>query len=312
MTATGWVIRKGNAGDVVPEGTAIYTAKSLITTIRAGSIPVNPAVDNAVKDYINDAEAQSSIQQAITTGDYSAITDAVNDYTQSENDTTEGAFTGTPIQIEQTEIEKQTQEKITELDKMSNQMNNISFTQDAVTAMTKWFDDMDEFLDSLPEYGDVGEYVYEVEQDEDDPNVWYYTGVQEYADTEWNASINAAKGRLCQKLNDFANDTTNKITAWTSSNSVVASKCKPFMAVIQAIQKAPSIDTIVGWAKSVIEFITGIYKFIYDTYVNVMTIMEILVVRFPLLISKIVQKVSQYDCPINIRTTSVTIKSPKK
>ena len=95
----------------------------------------------------------------------------------------------------------------------------------------------------------------------------------------------------------------------------LAKKCSPIMPMIQAIKTIKgglSLSTIVDWGKAAISMFTSIYQMFYNTYKSIMELMEIIVIKFPQLISKIMAKILEFDCPIQRPKISVKVKGTQK
>ena len=82
----------------------------------------------------------------------------------------------------------------------------------------------------------------------------------------------------------------------------------PLIEAIKIIQGGVSIDTLVKWGKGVINFCTSIYQMFYNTYKSVMELMELVVIRFPQIISKMMDKIVELDCPVEMKSIHVDVK----
>jgi hypothetical protein len=156
----------------------------------------------------------------------------------------------------------------------------------------------------------TGQLVYYVEKNSDGD--WVYTGESSLPDARWNEWSNNFKQRICNKLNELVQNVSDKVTTFLNDNLIPQlENCGPFVKIMEVVSKVPSLTTIIDWAKGIIDFVTGIFKMIFSIYQLVMTILEIVIVRVPQLISKIIKKITEYDCSISPKIAKVKINTLK-
>lgn len=214
------------------------------------------------------------------------------------------SITGATKTFEVPEIIKKHQADKTKLDELTKKLQDISFPTTSVVSLTTWFDKMDAYIDGLPDMNTEVTNVYEVVKKDND---WYYTGTVEPMDAEWNNELNAAKQKLCEELNAKLQKVSDVMTDFLQSIANRIGVCNPFIKIINAIKSVPSIDTIISWAKSVISFLFYTYELIYNVYKMAMEILELVIVRFPQLMSKFISKIAAFNCGVNVKTTSIKI-----
>lgn len=213
-------------------------------------------------------------------------------------------ITGAALQFEVPKIIKKLEQDKTKLDDLNRRLANISFPTTSVVSLKDWFDKMDEYVDSLPDMSEEVTNVYEVSLTN---NEWRYTGTVEPMDSEWNEKINEAKRHICEELNAKLQKVTDTMTDLLQSLADRMGVCGPFIKIIMSIKQVPSIETIISWAKSVISFLFYTYELIYDVYSMAMQILELVVLRFPQLVSKFMSKMANFKCSINVKVTSITV-----
>lgn len=223
-----------------------------------------------------------------------------------DNDKPSGAMTitGAAKEFEVPEIIKKIQNDKTKLDDLTQKLQDISFPTTSVVSLTDWFDKMDAYIDSLPTINTEVTKVYEVSLEN---SVWTYTGNIDTMDSEWNDALNDAKRKLCEELNAKLQKISDIMTDMLQSLANRMGVCGPFMKIINLIKKVPSIQDIIDWARSVISFLFYIYELIYNVYRMAMEILELVVLRFPQLVSKFMTKMAQFNCSINVKPTSIKI-----
>lgn len=192
-----------------------------------------------------------------------------------------------------------------ELEKLTNQINNMDIPMVSANAVATWFDAVERYIDNMPQFNEDTQELYEVEQQ---GNWWVYTGNSAVADPEFNKKIREWKQEQCKKINGLIDKVTAELEKKLNDLSKKCIYIMPLIEAIKVIQGGVSINTLVKWGKGVINFCTSIYQMFYTTYKTVMETMELLVVRIPQLISKMMDKVTELDCPIERRSIHVNIK----
>lgn len=178
-------------------------------------------------------------------------------------------------------------------------------TPQPVSNLLDWFVAIEEYVDNLPQYREEISQLYEVVQK---GNWWEYTGITAVADPAYNKAIREWKQKQCQKLNNMMASVTKEVEKFLNDQAKKCTFILPLIAAIEVIQGGVSIDTLVKWGKGVINFCTGIYNMFFMTYQTIMGVMEILVIRFPQLISKIIDKITEFDCPVTFSSIKITVK----
>lgn len=184
------------------------------------------------------------------------------------------------------------------LDKATDSMNALSgaLSENPAASLSAWFDEQEAIIDSLPSMSDCGSLVYEVEERES--GKWYYTGESQYPDREKFESWQAKKASVCAFLMKRFNTVTDKVNDTLEENINKLEKAGPFTTVISLIQSVPSLTSIIKWAKSVIDFLVSGYKLIYSIVKTTIQLLELIIIRGPQLLNKIMKKVTEFDCPV--------------
>lgn len=224
--------------------------------------------------------------------------------TKSVDMDSDGTLTGHDVNLYEAEIAKENQSKLIKLQKMSEELENKSLIPINTASVSQWFDDMEQFIDSIPTLKTDGTIVYEVENKD---GSWYYNGVSMERDPEWNQKVRKVQKEFCNQLNAKLQDAMDCLTTHLESFGNRLAACKPIMMAFQILSSPPSLSTIVKWATAVIDFLTGVYKMIYNTYKIAMETMQLFIVRFPQLISKAMSKVSTLGCPITVKPKPIKI-----
>ena len=195
-------------------------------------------------------------------------------------------------------------EQDTILDELARKIDSIDISG-PTSGLAAWLDALDEYIDNLPQFKEDSSPLYEVEKQ---GIKWVYTGATAVADPEFNKKIRELKKEQCRKLNNLIEVVTKKIEDKLND---LSKKLAPIMSLIDAIkiiQGGVSIDTLVKWGKGVINFCTSIYQMFYNTYKSIMELTEVVVIRFPQIISKMMDKIVELDCPIEKRSIHVDVK----
>ena len=146
---------------------------------------------------------------------------------------------------------------------------------------------------------EMGEDVYEVETREvDGKKDWYYTGKHEPPDRIGFDRLQNTKANACAKLTKMMNKVSNKINDVLTEQLNRLEKCKPFTTAMEVISSVPTLGSIIRWATSVIDFFIATYKLIYSLIKMSIQILELVIMRGPQLINKIMSKVTEFDCPV--------------
>lgn len=176
-------------------------------------------------------------------------------------------------------------------------------TPKPVSNLLDWFVAIEEYVDNLPQYRENTSPMYEVEQK---GNWWQYTGITAVPDPAYNKAIRDWKQKQCQRLNNVMTSVTKEVEKFLNDQAKKCTFILPLISAIEVIQGGVSLDTLVKWGKGVINFCTGIYNMFYTSYKTIMGVMEILVIRFPQLISKVIDKITEFDCPITFSSIKIT------
>lgn len=190
------------------------------------------------------------------------------------------------------------------LDELVSKVDNIDISGPA-SGLVAWLDAIEKYIDSMPQFKEDSSPLYEVEKQ---GVKWVYTGVTTVADPEFNKKIREFKKEQCRKLNNLIEVATKKIEDKLNDLSKKLAPIMPLIEAIKVIQGGVSIDTLVKWGKGVINFCTSIYQMFYNTYKSVMELMELVVVRFPQIISKMMDKITELDCPVEMKSIHVDVK----
>lgn len=217
-------------------------------------------------------------------------------------------ITGNPVEFqEETPIEKTKREKLEQFNSLLEMANNLHIDQITTASITDWFDNMDRYLDNLPTMNNDGLVVYEVELN--DENKWVYNGLYYEADPEWNEKVLLIKKRICEKINALVQEATNKMTALLQSLLDKISTAGPLAKIMMIITNfSISLTSIIDWAMSIIDMIKQLYELVMTVFKTAMAIIEIVTVRFPQLINKLMSKMTEFNCPIKPHVQSVKIK----
>lgn len=322
----GYVLVKGKALEKVADTTTIYASPACHRVIRRGKND-----QKGPHEAVNSDEIKKAIEHEVNTANPdlpSGIGGAVNKIGGSvlDFDSTkvnaitessakseiskaiagkEGGYTQSPIVDEITQMEAYSKTKLEEFNAATEKLKGVSFPVTAVNSMSQWFDDMEAVIDALPTMSKDGGLVYEVEKSEE--GYWYYTGESQPMDREWNMKLQDAKASVCLWLQGQMDKVTQKLEVLIQDQLAKMDNCGPFMRAIQIIQQIPSLTTIIKWATSVIDFLVAFYKLIYNYYKMTIQMLEIIIIRFPQLINKFMQKITEYNCNINYNV-SINVK----
>lgn len=203
-----------------------------------------------------------------------------------------------PIVKSQEEMDKQLEELTNTISKMDL---NISTTAE----VTAWFDAVEQYIDSMPQFKEEITPLYEVEKQ---GVTWTYTGNSAVPDPEINKKIREWKQEQCKKINKMIESVTAELEKKLNNLSKKCVYIMPLIEAIKIIQGGVSIDTLVKWGKAVINFLTSVYQMFYNTYKTIMETMELIVVRIPQLISKMMDKVTELDCPVQMKSIHVNVR----
>ena len=190
------------------------------------------------------------------------------------------------------------------LDELVSKVDNIDISG-PTSGLVAWLDAVEEYIDSMPQFKEDSSPLYEVEKQ---GVRWVYTGATAVADPEFNKKIREFKKEQCKKLNNLIEVATKKIEDKLNDLSKKLAPIMPLIEAIKIIQGGVSIDTLVKWGKGVINFCTSIYQMFYNTYKSVMELMELVVIRFPQIISKMMDKITELDCPVEMKSIHVDVK----
>lgn len=193
-----------------------------------------------------------------------------------------------------------------DIDNLGNKINSMDANLSATSQLTAWFDAMEKYIDSMPQFKENTLQLYEVEQRGTD---WYYTGAQSVPDPEMNRRLREWKMQQCKKLNNMIESTTDKLSSTLNRMSKKCVYIYPLINIVKTLTGGISLSTVVKFVKSLIDFCMSIYQMIYKTYKTIIALIEIVVVRFPQLISKLMNKVTELDCSVEVK--SVKVNFPK-
>lgn len=206
---------------------------------------------------------------------------------------------------EDSPIVKAQEQKEKELDALTKTLQQQTASSTSImnsSSMASWFDAMEQYIDGMPQMNEVNTPLYEVTKK---GNWWVYTGVTATPDPEYNRVVREFKQRQCKKLNNIMNKTTEWSEKQLNAITKKLAGCGPIIKAIQIIQKGLSLKTLVSFGKGVIDFCTAHYQMIYGAYQSAMQILELIVIRVPRLVSKIISKVVEFNCPITVKPISV-------
>lgn len=333
MKKQGYTLVKGKKGEAVGKAATIYASRLCKSDIIRAGFGVKGG-----KDYYNyhfddttfEADKAARLGKDELVDNYRSVYDTdlqkykKKDAPQEESNepklyvegdpNKDGTLTQHPKYIEVSVVHE---EKITKLEKFQkhiDELNEISFPVVGSINMTQWFDDMEALIDALPEMNEDTTEVYFVEYD-DTREDWFYTGESGVRDPAWNNKITKGKSAVCAWLNTQAQKVSDKVTSTLQDLANRTTACKPFTTAMETIQKVPSLDTVIKWATAVIDYFLAQYKLIKAYFDMIMTMLEIVIVRFPQLINKIMKKITSYNCPVRptVRPVKINInKVPKK
>ena len=313
----GYTLVKGKQGSEVPGTATIFASPACHKVLRRGKDNPNEKVHKA----INKAEIKKAVEYEVkhakpqvsgiggavlsATGNILGLPDNITD-TLADERTKEilneelnigGGHTQTPIIDAITSTEEYYKTNLEKLNAATEKLKSLDFPVTTVYGLAHWFDDMEAVIDALPSMSEGGGTVYIVEKGED--GKWRYTGDSEPMDREWNAKLQDAKANACLWLQKQMDKITLKTETVLQEYINRMDNCGPFMRVISIIQKVPSLTDIIDWAKGIIDFIVGIYKMIYSLYKMTVQMLELIIIRFPQLVNKVMHKVTEYNCPIS-------------
>lgn len=346
---TGYTLVKGNAGEAVGKAATIYSSRLCKGDIIRSGLGVKGG-----KDYYNyhmgDSTFEEDKREATPTNNINQYkADALNaratfgqafdDYKKDENNmfnkikkknapqetsvepsiyeegnpNKDGTLTQHPKYLEASVTHTEQLKRFEKLQLRAEKLMNISFPAVSVASVTQWFDDMEALIDALPELNEDNTIIYFVEYDEDKED-WFYTGESGERDPWWNKKMLQGKTKVCAWLNAQAQKTTDKVTNTLQDLANRTTACKPFTVAMETISKVPSLNTIIKWATAVIDYFLAQYKLIKAYIDMIMTLLELVIIRFPQLINKIMQKITSFNCPVRPKVTSVkiNINKPKK
>lgn len=322
----GYVLVKGKAYEQVSDAVTIFASPACHRVIRRGkntpapkNEPVNrEEIQKAIEKEIKDAKPSipgiggiGAVADSILNLDNNATNEITLSSTKEEISKAlenQGGFTQTPVTLAVTDTELHFQTKLDKLNAASEKLKNMNFPITSVSDLAAWFDDMEAVIDSLPTMSQDGGTVYVVEKSED--GTWRYTGESEPMDREWNAKLQGAKASVCMWLQKQTDRVVSEMESKLQDQLNRLDTCGPFTKVIQIITSVPSLTTIIDWAKGIIDFVVGIYKLIFSIYQMAIQMLEIIIIRFPQLINKLMSKVTEYNCPISTRVT-INVKGKK-
>lgn len=237
--------------------------------------------------------------------DMKAKEDKMNSYAKDFHDKwgtstalTEAVTPEPPIIKSQEQMDK-------ELEQLTETISKMNINMSTTAQVTAWFDAVEAYIDNLPQYKEDTSPVYEVEKQ---GTKWIYTGKAALPDPEYNKKIREFKQAQCKKLNNFIAAVTAELEKKLNDLSKKCVYIMPLIEAIKVIQGGVSIDTLVKWGKAVINFCTSIYQMFYNTYKTIMETLELVVVRVPQLLSKMIDKVTELDCPVEMKSIHVDVK----
>lgn len=230
----------------------------------------------------------------------------------NETDTENGTLTGQPVKLKKTNIEVARESMEKSLNAQLEKVSKMDLKSTSTASITAWFDSMEAYIDALPRMNSDGTIIYEVEQKEGE-TFWTYNGNYYEADAEFNAKMNDIKRKICRELNNKLSAVAQKLTSILNAIISKFSAVEPFIKIMNILVRVPSLETIIKWAKSVIDFAKNLFTFLFSVYQTALALLEIVIIRFPQLMNKIMNKITEFDCNITAKTTSVKVnKSAKK
>ena len=229
----------------------------------------------------------------------------MNDYAKEFHDKWGTSTALTDAVTPEPPIVKSQEEMDKELEQLTETISKMNINMSTTAQVTAWFDAVEAYIDNLPQYKEDTSLVYEVEKQ---GTKGIYTGKAELPDPEYNKKIREFKQAQCKKLNNFIAAVTAELEKKLNDLSKKCVYIMPLIEAIKVIQGGVSLDTLVKWGKGVINFCTSIYQMFYNTYKTIMETLELVIVRVPQLLSKMIDKVTELDCPVEIRSIHVDVK----
>ena len=243
---------------------------------------------------VNKLEADMKAKE----NDMNSYARAFHDKWKTSTALTEAVTPEPPIIKAQEEVDK-------ELEELTDTISKMNLNMSTTAEVTAWFDAVEAYIDNLPQFKEDTTPLYEVEKQ---GTKWIYTGNAEIPDPEYNKKIREWKQNQCKKINSLIDSVTAELEKKLNDLSKKCVYIMPLIEAIKVIQGGVSIDTLVKWGKGVINFCTSIYQMFYTTYKTVMEVMELVVVRVPQLLSKMINKVTELDCPVEVKSIHVDVK----
>lgn len=232
---------------------------------------------------------------------------------KKEDNTTEKDTSLTLHEVvpEEPEIVKEKKRKIDEFNKKVEGWTNLEWEATSVASFEKWITDMEDFLDAIPDMNSDPTMVYEVTRNSvEEP--WKYNGVSYEIDAAWNAEINRLKQWFCKKLNKIIAEATETMTTILQSVLDRMTNIKPIMMILQTVTSMSiSLTSVIDWALGIIDLLLMPLKWIIQTIETIMKIIELVVVKFPALISKATSKITSMNCPVSIPSVQVKVNVPE-
>ena len=229
----------------------------------------------------------------------------MNDYAKEFHDKWGTSTALTDAITPEPPIVKSQEEMDKELEQLTETISKMNINMSTTAQVTAWFDAVETYIDNLPQYKEDTSPVYEVEKQ---GTKWIYTGKTALPDPEYNKKIREFKQAQCKKLNNFIAAVTAELEKKLNDLSKKCVYIMPLIEAIKVIQGGVSLDTLVKWGKGVINFCTSIYQMFYNTYKTIMETLELVVVRVPQLLSKMIDKVTELDCPVEMKSIHVDVK----
>ena len=229
----------------------------------------------------------------------------MNDYAKEFHDKWGTSTALTDAVTPEPPIVKSQEEMDKELEQLTETISKMNINMSTTAQVTAWFDAVEAYIDNLPQYKEDTSPVYEVEKQ---GTKWIYTGKTELPDPEYNKKIREFKQAQCKKLNNFIAAVTAELEKKLNDLSKKCVYIMPLIDAIKVIQGGVSLDTLVKWGKGVINFCTSIYQMFYNTYKTIMETLELVIVRVPQLLSKMIDKVTELDCPVEMKSIHVDVK----
>lgn len=319
----GYVKSKGTAGQKVPDTETIYSTPKCITILRAGKTSSSDnSTDNGGVEKVTLKGMEESLKNKTGSFDASSIlsgsTGLLGDSIKLDDDFTtklqaeeekysltnaiknavenNGGVTQNSVVIQQSDLDALMEERVSKIDQATEKIESMTFKGVSVGEIITWFENIEMYLNALPDLVDFPEDVYEVENKD---GGWVYTGKTEEMDAEWNKKLNEQKKKLCKTLNVMVNKATSELNDKLNELLKTNESSRPFMLAIHAIQRVPSLTTIIKWATSVIDFLLAFYKLVFGLFQMVMQMLEVIIIRFPQLLNSLMKAITKLDCPID-------------